>query len=96
MADPIGCSAAEVEYTQSLRWYAERNIEAARDFDAEFDRALGLIAAHPERYPMCDQRHRFFLMRRFPYQIIYRIQSQQVVIIAVAHTARKPDYWAAR
>ena len=96
MADLLICSAAETEFAESLRWYAERNIEAAIDFDAEFDRAIGLIGEHPERYPRCDDRHRFFLMRRFPFQIIYRIQGETVVIIAVAHTARQPDYWTRR
>lgn len=40
MANVIICSAAEIDFTQSLKWYAERSIEAANDFDAEFDRAM--------------------------------------------------------
>jgi plasmid stabilization system protein ParE len=35
--------------------------EAAEQFEAEFAKALEAIAAHPERYPLCDDRHRFFL-----------------------------------
>ena len=73
MADITVCSAAEEDYTQSLCWYAERSIEAAQDFDAEFDRALLQITADPERFPLCDDRHRYFLMQRFPFRIIYRI-----------------------
>jgi plasmid stabilization system protein ParE len=34
--------------------------EAAEQFEAEFAKALEAIAAHPERYPLCDDRHRFF------------------------------------
>jgi hypothetical protein len=48
MANVIICSAAEVDYTESLTWYSERNVNAANDFDAEFDRALSKIAADPE------------------------------------------------
>ena len=70
MANVIICSAAEVDYTQSLKWYAERSIEAANDFDAEFDRAISQIANDPERFPMCDSRHRYFLLRRLPVRII--------------------------
>ena len=73
MANVIICSAAEVDYTESLRWYAERSAEAANDFDTEFDRAILHIARDPERFPMCDSRHRYFLLRRFPFRIIYRI-----------------------
>jgi plasmid stabilization system protein ParE len=96
MGNLIICSAAEDDYTESLRWYAERSIEAANDFDTEFDRALGEITASPERFPRCDDRHRYFLMRRFPFQIIYRVPGEDVVIIAVAHTSRSPDYWSNR
>ena len=96
MTKVIICSAAEDDYTQSLRWYAARSIEAADDFDSEFDRALSQIVDSPERFPACDERHRFFLMRRFPFQIIYRLQNGDVAIIAVAHTSRSPGYWANR
>jgi plasmid stabilization system protein ParE len=90
------CSAAEDDFTESLRWYAEHSVEAANDFDAEFDRALEAIARAPERFPQCDERHRYFLMRRFPFQVIYRVQGEQIAIIAVAHTSRSPDFWSHR
>jgi len=96
MADIIVSSAAEVDYTESLCWYAERDIDAANSFDAEFDHALTEIAADPERFPNCDSRHRYFLLRRFPFRIIYRIVRQDVVVIAVAHASRSPDYWIDR
>ena len=50
MANIIVCSAAEVDYTESLCWYAERSVDAANDFDTEFDRALTHIAADPEHF----------------------------------------------
>lgn len=96
MADIIFCSAAEMEYTESLCWYAERSVEAAHDFDAELDWAIHQIAKSPERFPQCDERHRFYLMRRFPFQIIYRTQGDVVIVVAVAHTSRVPDYWSGR
>ena len=96
MTNVIICSAAEVDFTESLKWYAERSIEAANDFDAEFDRAISQIAADPERFPMCDARHRYFLLRRFPFRIIYRITNSEIVVIAVAHGSRSPGYWANR
>ena len=96
MTSVIICSAAEVDFTESLKWYAERSIEAANDFDAEFDRAMSQIAADPERFPMCDARHRYFLLRRFPFRIIYRITNSEIVVIAVAHGSRSPGYWANR
>ena len=96
MTNVIICSAAEVDFTESLKWYAERSIEAANDFDTEFDSAISQIAADPERFPMCDARHRYYLLRRFPFRIIYRITNSEIVVIAVAHGSRSPGYWANR
>jgi len=96
MAKLIFSAAAEGDYIESLTWYAERSVDAANDFDAEFDRALALIASDPERFPLCDVRHRYFLLRRFPFRILYRMIHDDVVVIAVAHSARSPEYWADR
>jgi len=59
MSELLVCSAAEAEYAEALLWYAERGIEVAERFDAEFDQALEAIAENPERFPRCDDRHHF-------------------------------------
>lgn len=96
MTNVIICSAAEIDYTESLTWYAERSVDVANDFDAEFDRAMSQIATDPERFPLCDSRHRYYLLRRFPFRIIYRVVRDEILVIAVAHGSRSPDYWANR
>jgi plasmid stabilization system protein ParE len=96
MIDLVVCSAAEAEYADVLMWYAERSVQAAERFDAEFDQALETIASDPQRFPQCDNRHHYYYMRHFPYQIIYRQHTDHWVVIAVAHTARQPRYWSAR
>lgn len=55
--------AAEEEYSESLKWYAEGSLRTAERFDAAFGQALDAIAAHPERYPLCDDRHRFYRLK---------------------------------
>ncbi len=87
MASLIVCSAAENDYTESLCWYAVRSATAAHDFDAEFSRALDEILSDPSRFPLCDLRQRYFLMRRFPFRIIYRMDGGDVIVIAVAHAS---------
>jgi plasmid stabilization system protein ParE len=89
-------SPAESEYADALCWYAERSQQAAERFEAEFDNALEAISSDPHRFPRCDERHRFYLTNRYPYQIIYRVEGNEVVIIAVAHSKRRPGYWADR
>jgi len=96
MADLRVCSAAETEFTDALCWYAKQSRVAALEFESEFDRSLERIAEYPDRYPQMDSRHRFYLMRRFPYQIIYRWTGESITIVALAHTSRRPAYWTNR
>ena len=96
MVEVVVASPAEFELSEALRWYAERSLATAERFDEEFDHSLRIIASAPDRFAMCDDRHRFFLMRRFPYQIIYRHDAANLTVIAVADTSREPTYWHGR
>lgn len=35
-------------------------------------------------------------VRRFPYQVVYLVIDNDVVVIAIAHDRRRPGYWAER
>ncbi len=97
MGDVLISEGAEDDYVESLRWYSERSQRAADGFEAEFDQALEAIAENPDRYPTCDARHCFYLMKRYPFQVIYRQANEDdLLIVAVAHTSRRPGYWSKR
>ena len=36
------------------------------------------------------------LARRFPFSVIYFIESGEIVVVAVAHQSRRPYYWKER
>lgn len=55
---------AEQDYRESFCWYARKSQRAAEGFELEFGHALVAIAANPTRYPRCDDRHRFHLLKR--------------------------------
>ncbi len=89
-------SVAEREYCISLRWYSERNVIAAENFDKEVDLAIQAIASDPDRFPHCDSRHQFYLLRSFPFQIVFRKLGEDIYVVAIAHTSRNPNYWSDR
>jgi toxin ParE1/3/4 len=98
MIEALIAEPAEEEYAASLRWYAERSQKAAQRFEAEFAKALEAIGTAPDRYPRCDDgRHRFYLLKRYPFRIIYRkIDDRRQLVVALAHTGRKPNDWSRR
>ncbi len=77
-------------------WYAEQNPTLASEFVTEIERAIGLILDTPESWPPFEAGTRRFLLRRFPYSVVYRIVADELQIVAVAHARRRPGYWKDR
>lgn len=54
------------------------------------------VAEHPYRWPIIRQNIHRRLIHRFPYGILYRIEEDAIVIIAITHLRRRPSYWIER
>jgi hypothetical protein len=53
--------------------------------------------AVPQRWAAGPHSTSRFLLRKFPFTLIYRERPSGVIqIVAVAHTSRKPGYWKHR
>ena len=88
---------ASAEYDAAFDWYLERSAGAALRFDAEVDHGLTQIVQAPQRWPIGPHGTRRFLLKQFPFMLIYReYASGGIQIVAVAHTSRKPGYWKQR
>lgn len=84
---------AEAEYEMAIEWYLARSPQAAERFIAAFDDFVMAISRRPTLFPLCDTRHRFVSLHRFPYSLIYRFDGNIAEIVAVAHSKRRPGYW---
>jgi len=87
---------AEADYEAALAWYMARSVRAAAGFEAAVERAMDFLAAFPEACPLCDDRHRYCALRRYPYGLVYRVEGDQVRVVAVPHGRQLPGYWAGR
>jgi plasmid stabilization system protein ParE len=89
--------AALVELGDAADFYsATANLELGLAFVAEFERGVNAILANPKVGAVFRGARRRYLLRRFPYSIIYQVNSDDIRIIAVAHQRRRPGYWAGR
>lgn len=87
---------AAADVRSAVAWYRERNPRAALEFIEELRRATETIRKAPERWPMGRNNARRFLLWRFPFSILYSEQDAVIMIWAVAHGSRRPDYWTRR
>ena len=87
---------AIAEAKAAYEWYAERNLSAANAFISDLGHAISQIQSRPERWTIHLGGTRKFLLRRFPYAVVYRVGRSTIQIIAVAHGRRRPGYWRSR
>lgn len=87
---------ARQDFVEAIDWYAERSPNAAHAFQ-EAVKSAGLeISKAPEMWPTYLLGTRRYLLKRFPFALVYRLTDEQIQLIAVAHGSRRPDYWADR
>lgn len=90
---------AEVELFEALDYYDEldwlQDTELAQDLLRSIELALEEVEAAPHGCPPYLFGTRRFLLRRFPYAVVFDTDPE-LVVLAFAHTKRRPGYWRAR
>lgn len=67
-----------------------------RDWDEELKLAATRIAEYPAAWSVERGDVRKCLLHKFPYKPLYSIEKDNIVVLALAHQHRKPDYWIER
>ncbi|OAI57993.1 hypothetical protein AYO49_06190 [Verrucomicrobiaceae bacterium SCGC AG-212-N21] len=90
-------SQALEEYRDAVL-YSEERFGLGEQFVLAVESALDIIAGDPGRFQLVGEGVRIYRMKRFPYYLFYHHvpQSQSIIIYAVAHHSRKPEYWRRR
>lgn len=91
-------SPASLELTEAVRWYESKRRGLGGEFFDDVARAIDRLALNPEAgNPIsAGQKTRRLFVARFPFQIVYRIRPDEIVVVALAHLKRRPGYWRNR
>ncbi len=84
------------EYREATAWYAKRELRVAIEFVDAVEDAIERILESPTRWRIIEDDIRRCLTRVFPYAILYTIESEFLLIVAVMHCSREPNYWQKR
>jgi toxin ParE1/3/4 len=88
---------AAAEAYEGVNYYTDRaGNTLGSAFIAEFERIIAVLLLNPELGAQGKWSTRRLPMRRFPYNVVYRLSSGNLEILAVAHQRRKPGYWRVR
>lgn len=87
-------TADEIRY--SRKWYEQQTTGLGQDFLDEIEVAINTVRQLPDTWPIFHGKYRRYILRRFPYSLIYRLESEKIYVLAVMHNSRKPGYWQGR
>lgn len=89
------------EAVEAAAWYEQECPGLGVEFEREINAALDLL--EDEMIPLTSlssttdiRGARRLVLGRFPYDIVVRESSHEIIVVAIAHHSRRPGYWRGR
>ena len=89
---------AQLELEEAASYYESEQDGLGARFRSEVLRSISRVRQFPSAYQSFSSSTRRCLISKFPYGIIYHhsMEKNEMVIVAIAHLHRRPDYWVSR
>ena len=87
---------AETEFLEAIAYYESCAPGLGEDFSLEVYSTVQNILAYSHAWPIVEDDVHRCLTNRFPFGVLYSIESNRIYILAVMHLHRHPDYWKHR
>ncbi|BCS55652.1 type II toxin-antitoxin system RelE/ParE family toxin [Geobacter sp. SVR] len=87
---------AEKELREAARYYESEAPGVGIAFVVELHKAILAILDNPLAAQTVRKSIRKWVLPRFPFNVLYSVESEILVIVAVAHQKRRPTYWKRR
>ena len=92
---------ARAEFVAGVDWYDERDTGVGARFEIAVREAVDAAVESPESWAKWPDWDREPIVRSkgvndFPYRVVYFVEGDLLMIVAVAHTKRRPGYWRDR
>jgi toxin ParE1/3/4 len=88
---------AERELVAAARFYETRASGLGANFIRQIERTLADVVVHPNAGSLfMGTTIRRRLMQRFPFGVVYEVETQNISVIAIMDLRRRPGYWKRR
>lgn len=92
---------ADEEIQAAVRYYEAQRSSLGDDFLAELRTHLERIVDDPLTLPKLETAPkrldiRRILIQRFKYVVVFEVFDNEILVLAVAHGSRRPNYWLKR
>ena len=87
---------AEAEVDEAVAYFDEQRDGLGDRFEQDLLDTVTFLTEYPFAGKALTKRVRKFRLRTFSYNVIYVVDPEEIMIVAVAHHRRRPGYWRAR
>jgi len=87
---------ARAEYLEAVAYYEDRQSGLGARFTLDIESTVQRIAEAPNRWRKIDGEIRRCLTHTFPYGVLYSVEADHVLVLAIMHHSREPGYWRSR
>ena len=85
------------DVNQAVSYYERQRPGLGSDLRGELDAALVRIVENPLSFPVFETLIRRCIVHRFPYSVLFRVQSDDTVrVLVVRHHKRRPQFGLGR
>ena len=87
---------AEHDLSSAAAWYERQQYQLGQEFLDEFMKVRRTLAESPLIYAVVYRQTHRAVLNRFPFGVYFRVEGDEVVIVAVMHGSRHPKRWHGR
>lgn len=86
------------ELKQAARWYDECRSGLGQQFMDAVDQLIVRVLENPYAFPKSPNHAlvRRAVMKRFPFIIVFVVHEQEVHVLSISHSRRRPGHWISR
>ena len=88
--------SAKQELIEVIAYYNSESEGLGYRFAAETRKTVSRIVEYPEAWPILSKRTKRCRISGFPYGVVYQVRKDAILLVAVMHLHRDPEYWKSR
>lgn len=88
--------AAQAEFDEAADWYEQQQTNLGLKFVAKVQATFDRVCRVPRQFPVVFGEARQAIVDRFPYSVLFLVESKRIVVLAVFHHRRDPSVWKRR
>ena len=85
--------AAEQDIRKGFLWYEDQKDGLGADFENHFSKAVNTIQSNPLKTQIRYAKIRVFFLKKFPYEIHFKVIENSILIAAVFATKDNLEKW---